>query len=386
MPQPVDVNGKTIQYPIVGESEWGVEATDFAVQVAGALAKIGQSTPPATNNITIPSGNLTVTTGNTDLGGTLDVTGATNLDSTLDVTGVTTIVDDLIVDTDTLFVDVSTDRVGINTATPTVALDVVGDIKSSAGITGASATLTDLTVDTNLIKTDSANDRVGINTTSPTVALDVTGDVKQSGILLNSDGTVSTPSISFTNDTNTGLYRIGSDIIGIAVNGSKIAQLDSNGIMASYPYWIIVDQKTAGTSGGTFTSGDWRTRDLNTTIGSNTITGSSLSSDQFTLPSGTYKIFVSAPSYYTGNHKAKLRNITDSSDTILGSNERSANSGVIDGSQTFSVINGIFTIASSKTFEIQHRCQTSQSTNGFGNAMSFSVSEIYTQVEIRKLA
>ena len=42
------------------------------------------------------------------------------------VSGTLTVNDDLAVDTDTLFVDVSTDRVGINTASPTVPLQVNG--------------------------------------------------------------------------------------------------------------------------------------------------------------------------------------------------------------------------------------------------------------------
>jgi hypothetical protein len=255
MPQPVDINGKTIQYPIVGESEWGVEATDFAVQVAAALAKIGQSTPPATNNITIPSGNLTVTTGNTDLGGTLDVTGATTLDSTLTVAGTTTLNGNtnlgnantdtiavtgiLNVDSGTLYVNPTDNRVGINDSSPSEALDVTGNALVSGtlgvtgAITGASATLTDLTVDTNLIKTNSTSNFVGINTTSPTVALDVTGDVKQSGVLLNADGTVSSPSITFTNDTNTGLYRIGADEIGVTTNGVQRTKIGSYGVYTS---------------------------------------------------------------------------------------------------------------------------------------------------------
>lgn len=41
---------------------------------------------------------------------------------------------DVAVDTDTLFVDASTDRVGINVASPTEALDVTGSIKASANI------------------------------------------------------------------------------------------------------------------------------------------------------------------------------------------------------------------------------------------------------------
>jgi hypothetical protein len=228
MPQPVDVNGKTIQYPIVGESEWGVEATDFAVQVAGALAKIGQSTPPATNNITIPSGNLTVTTGNTDLGGTLDVTGATTLDSTLDVTGattldstldvtgattldstldvtgVTTIVDDLIVDTDTLFVDVSTDRVGINTTTPTEALDVTGKILVSS----------DITVGGVIVADDSTN-------------------------------VTTAPPISFTGDTDTGIGRSAANTLDLVTGGQPRFRIESTGqIKAVYESTLGTDYNT----------------------------------------------------------------------------------------------------------------------------------------------
>jgi len=105
----------------------------------------------------------------------------------------------------------------LDDSSPSEALDITGNVIVSGN----------LTVDANLIKTDSTSNFVGINTTNPTAALDVTGDVKQSGVVLNSDGAVSNPSISFTNDTNTGLYRIGSDKIGIATNGTKVGEIGS---------------------------------------------------------------------------------------------------------------------------------------------------------------
>ena len=55
---------------------------------------------------------------NVDLGGTLDVTGATVCDSTL------TVVNDVAVDTDTLFVDASEDFVGVGTASPQTDLHI----------------------------------------------------------------------------------------------------------------------------------------------------------------------------------------------------------------------------------------------------------------------
>ena len=46
------------------------------------------------------------------------------MSGTLGVTGVTTLSDDLVVDTDTLFVDASTNRVGLGTTTPDTSLDI----------------------------------------------------------------------------------------------------------------------------------------------------------------------------------------------------------------------------------------------------------------------
>lgn len=209
------------------------------------------------------------------------------------------------------------------------------------------------------------------------------------GTNFSTTGSATTPTISIGNQTNKGFYHASNDTLGIAIAGSKVGEIASNGITIAQPYWNIVEEQannTNGHAGATFSSGSWVTRFLNTTRGSNTITGSSLSSNQFTLPSGTYRIFATAPSYYTGNHKIRLRNITDSSDTLLGTNERSAYSGVNDGSQTFSMIRGVFTITSSKTFEIQHRCQSTYSSGyGFGYAMNFGVTEVYTQVELWKI-
>jgi len=77
------------------------------------------------------SASLNVLKAGDTMTGTLTITGAS---SNLSVSGTGTflstvsITDDLAVDTDTLFVDVSTDRVGINTSVPQASLDVRGDI------------------------------------------------------------------------------------------------------------------------------------------------------------------------------------------------------------------------------------------------------------------
>ena len=145
----------------------------------------------------------------------------------------------------------------------------------------------------------------------------------------------------------------------------------------------VRDEKASGTQGGTFTSGDWRTRTLNTSL-TNEISGASLSSNQIILPSGTYFIIASAVGYSVDSHKVRLRNITDSSDSLIGTAERV---GTASDCQTKSFVIGRFTISAQKTFELQHRCNTTNSTYGFGVASgSYSVVEVYADVQIWKVA
>ena len=79
-----------------------------------------------------------------------------------------------------LFVNAQNQRVGVNTTTPSVALDVVGAINATGNIVfGGQLNLTgNLTVDTNTLFVDATNNRVGINTLSPASTLDVNGTVR----------------------------------------------------------------------------------------------------------------------------------------------------------------------------------------------------------------
>lgn len=149
------------------------------------------------------------------------------------------------------------------------------------------------------------------------------------------------------------------------------------------PNVIIEDQKAAGTHGGTFTSGARRTRELNTFV-RNVASLASLSSNQFTLPAGTYYLRWSAPAYKGDAHKSILRNITDSVDVKAGTSEHSSASSS-DFVTSHSFGSAVFTIAASKAFEIQHQITTTRNTDGFGWA-SFITTEVYTRVEIWKVS
>ena len=80
---------------------------------------------------------------------------------------------DVAFDSPTFVVDNANSRVGLGTASPSVPVDIVGDVKMSA----------DLTVDTTTLVVDSSNNRVGIGTSSPDNELHVHGV----GTLLSSD-------------------------------------------------------------------------------------------------------------------------------------------------------------------------------------------------------
>ena len=139
------------------------------------------------------------------------------------------------------------------------------------------------------------------------------------------------------------------------------------------------DEKPAGSQGGSFTTGAWRTRDLNT-VQTNTIPGASLSNNQITLPAGTYDIFAVLPAYAVNTHIGKLFSVTDNADLVMGSGEYSAGAG---GAQTSSIVMGRFTLVTESVLELQHRCETS---NTFGRAAgNLGTPVTYTKVQIRRV-
>jgi len=175
-------------------------------------------------------------------------------------------------------------------------------------------------------------------------------------------------------------------IVNADINASAaIVSTKLSGVQGKFESALlhVRDEKASGTGGGVFNSGSWETRTLNTVM-TNEISGSSLSSNQIILPSGTYYIYAQGVGYTVNVNKIKLRNITDSSDTLIGSQGRSDSSA---NANTPVFVSGRFTISAQKTFEIQHRCETTRGdANGFGPAAGFSVVEVYADAQIWKVA
>jgi len=205
-------------------------------------------------------------------------------------------------------------------------------------------------------------------------------------------GSSTTPSSGYVQNTNWTGTLVKGDIVRPHTEGSpqtssaicnftitKIGTGDLLGVPVPRTCYIK-DVKSNNTGGGTFTSGSWQTRDLNTLEGDTEFV--SLSSNQFTLPAGKYEIEAHAPAYQVDNNLAKLRNITTSSDVFIGTGTRASNA---NAQRSISSLRGSIEITSTQTFEIQHRCTTTQADRGFGHLMNYGVDEIYTQVKIKKL-
>jgi uncharacterized protein (AIM24 family) len=59
--------------------------------------------------------------------------------------------------------------------------------------------------------------------------ISVTGTVAQTGVSTFAAGTASAPAITFTGDTNTGIYSPGADRIGFAEGGTQVGEFDASG-------------------------------------------------------------------------------------------------------------------------------------------------------------
>jgi hypothetical protein len=142
----------------------------------------------------------------------------------------------------------------------------------------------------------------------------------------------------------------------------------------------VRDEKAQNTAGGSSSSGSFQKRTLNTSL-TNEISGASISSDVITLPAGTYYINARVPFYGENQQtKVKLRNTSDSTDTLFGSNSYMGGGMIND----FWVI-GRFTIASSKNFELQYRVSISTANEGLGHQSNFAT-EVYADCQIWKVA
>lgn len=153
------------------------------------------------------------------------------------------------------------------------------------------------------------------------------------------------------------------------------------------PDVIIEDQKSSGTNGGSASEDVWTTRTLNT-LYRNQGSLATLSSNQFTLPPGTYYITAKSPFYYLGGTaRIRLYNVTDSSVERLGYNgQMSGGTSPDRPDTTYLTLDAIVTITGTKAFRIEYYvdnfARTTTENLGFATGLG---TELYTNVSIWRL-
>ena len=209
----------------------------------GSGTVVNQLTLLDDNGHTIIPNNLTVDTNTLFVNATTNRVGIRKTpDVELDVNGAAGISGNLNVDSNTLLVDATNHRVGIKNASPSVELDVTGATKISGN----------LTVDTNTLFVDATNNKVGIKNTSPTVELDVTGAAN-----ITSNLSVDTDTLFVNATTHKVGVNMTNPIYTLDVNGDAHVQLDAviNGdlfVLGTTSAGMVADIITFNTSGAIF--------------------------------------------------------------------------------------------------------------------------------------
>jgi hypothetical protein len=169
----------------------------------------------------------------------------------------------------------------------------------------------------------------------------------------------------FYNDNNNNSY---SDIIEAKYN----IMLSLGLIMGEdMKVAIVWDEKAQNSNGGTFTSGAWRQRDLNTkldpdnlvTVASNAVT---------ILQSGKYWIRAICPTLSTDRHQARITK----NNTLL-------QQGISQYDVAMSIVSAVTTLDANDILRLEHQCRVTNATYGFGvgDLSDYGV-EIYSIMEI----
>ena len=149
-------------------------------------------------------------------------------------------------------------------------------------------------------------------------------------------------------------------------------------VKAVADYIVIEEQQLAGVDGGTFTSGSWQLRALNTEV-VDTGNHASVAASQITLNAGTYRCHAWATAYKVNAHKIALYDVTGATVLGVGSTEESA---VADDCMTKSGIECRFTIAVQSVIQLRHQCETTNADDGYGEGYDFGVVEVYSRVTL----
>jgi len=152
-----------------------------------------------------------------------------------------------------------------------------------------------------------------------------------------------------------------ANIVGVCTAG-----LTKTGGFGKFSSYAVIAKVRASDAGnfGSYTTGDWRTRDLDTEI-TDEDDIVSISSNQFTLQAGNYLIHFGCSMYHINKHAIRLRNVTDGSTAGVGN----PNNGYTYSPLLFTTGTCRVSIDSAKVFEVQGYPSITKADNGMGYDM-----------------
>lgn len=129
-------------------------------------------------------------------------------------------------------------------------------------------------------------------------------------------------------------------------------------------------------------TGQYNIRTLNTTV-FDTI-GTSLSSNQVTIPAGRYVVLANCVTFRTGRTSSRLYNVTDSSVILRGSGHRNNDTSVPDTLNTW--IYGQFEVSATKAIRLETYITNNPGSGvAMGIAINIGEPEIYSQLLLWKV-
>jgi hypothetical protein len=142
----------------------------------------------------------------------------------------------------------------------------------------------------------------------------------------------------------------------------------------------IVHTEADGVSGGACNLGAWRTDPLN--VEEFDDIGVTLAGNQFTLPDGTYKVFVDASGFVSNLLRAQVWDVNAAAAVASGLNAYSAAS----DSHSSPVLGILTVVAPNNMFEVQLQVGAS-SVDGFGHSITPTdpLPEMYVRMQLQKI-
>jgi len=226
------------------------------------------------------------------------------------------------------------------------------------------------------------NFKAGFFTQSPSVNTNLLSTDVSATFMNPVSTALSASSVEIRSSDNAGTFEDRDFIIHVSRQGSDYKKRGSSSAIIAQPTCFIKHTEASGVDGGSCVSGTWaQTIQLDTLEGQ--CSGVSLALNEITLSKGTWKIEGHSPTYGAADsNRAKIYNVTQSSDEVLGTTSHGLGTNTIAAS----FIDGEINSNGTDSFDLRHRVQTNTGNSRcFGDQSGFGERETYATLKLTRI-